>query len=83
MVCGCFLLESAKDQLLRVDPTRQHVPPCVRYGTNCLLIRHLRVCVLFESNGEGYGYTWDRPGARGAREGETLVECKADPKEPF
>jgi hypothetical protein len=57
MVCGRFLLESAKDQFLGVEPRRQHVPPRVRYGTACLLIRELWVCVLFGSNGEGYGYT--------------------------
>jgi hypothetical protein len=57
MVGGQFLLESAKDQFLGVDPPPgQHVPPRVRYGTACLLIRELWLCVLFESNGEGYGY---------------------------
>jgi hypothetical protein len=59
------------------------VPQRVRYGTTCLLIMELCVCVLFESNREGYGYIWDPPGPRGAREGETLAECKTDPKEPF
>jgi hypothetical protein len=59
------------------------VRPCVRYGTTCLLIKELWVCVLFESNGEGCGYTWDPPSARGARDGETLAKCKADPKEPL
>jgi hypothetical protein len=48
-----------------------------------LLIRELWVCVLFESNREGYGYTWDPPGARGARDGETVTECKTNPKEPL
>jgi hypothetical protein len=57
MICGRFLLELAKDQLLGVDPPGQHVSPRVRYGTACLLIRELWVCVLFESNEEGYGYT--------------------------
>jgi hypothetical protein len=33
------VLESAKDQILGVDPPGQHVPPRVRYGTACLLIR--------------------------------------------
>jgi hypothetical protein len=61
MVCGWFLLELAKDWLLGVDPPGQQVPPRVRYGTTCLLIRELWVCVLFESNREGYGYTWDPP----------------------
>jgi hypothetical protein len=45
MVCVQFLLESAKDRFLGVDPPGQHVPPCVRYGMACLLIRELWVCV--------------------------------------
>jgi hypothetical protein len=57
MVGGWFLLESSKDWFLGVDPPGQHVPPCLRYGTTCLLIRELLVCVLFESKEEGYGYT--------------------------
>jgi hypothetical protein len=81
MVCGWFFLDSARDRFLGVDPLGQHVPPRVWYGTTCLLIRELWVCALFESNGEGYGYTWDPPGARGARDGETFAECKIDQKE--
>jgi hypothetical protein len=81
MVGGRFLLESSKDRFLGVDPLGQHVPPRVRYGTTYLLIRELWVFVLFETNGEGYGYTWDPSGARGARDGESLAECKTDPKE--
>jgi hypothetical protein len=59
MVCGCFLLESAKDWFLGVDPPGQHMSPHVRCGKTCLLIRELWVCVMFESNKEGYGYCWD------------------------
>jgi hypothetical protein len=33
------MLESAKDRVLRVDTPGQQVPPRVRYGTTCLLIR--------------------------------------------
>jgi hypothetical protein len=33
------MLESTKDQILGVDTPRQHVPPRVRYGIACLLIR--------------------------------------------
>jgi hypothetical protein len=77
------VLESAKHLFLGVDPPGQHVPPRVWYGMTCLIIRELWECVLFESNGEGYGYTWDPPGARGTREGETLVECNTGPKEPL
>jgi hypothetical protein len=83
MVCGWFFFESAKDWFLGVDPLGQHVSPHVRYRTACLLIREFWVCVLFESNREVYGYTWDPPGARGARDGETLAECKTGPKEPL
>jgi hypothetical protein len=36
-------LESAKDRILGVDTPGQHVPPCVRYGTACLLIRYARL----------------------------------------
>jgi hypothetical protein len=33
------MLESAKDRVIGVDTTGQQVPPHVRYGTTCLLIR--------------------------------------------
>jgi hypothetical protein len=36
MVCGWFLLESAKDWLLGVYPLGQHVSS---YGTSCWIIR--------------------------------------------
>jgi hypothetical protein len=39
------MLEFAKDQILGVDPPEQHVPPCVRYGTACLLISYVVGCV--------------------------------------
>jgi hypothetical protein len=83
MVGERFLLKSAKDQFLGVDSPGQHVPPRVWYGMTCLLIRELWVCFLFESNGEGYGNTWDLPGARGAQDGESLAECKTNPKKPL
>jgi hypothetical protein len=34
------VLESAKDRILGVDTTGQYVPPRVRYGAACLLIRN-------------------------------------------
>jgi hypothetical protein len=83
MVCGLFLLKSTKDRFLGVNPLGQHVPLCIRYATTCLLIRKLWVCVLLESNREGYGYTWDLPSARGTRDGESLAECKTDLEEPL
>jgi hypothetical protein len=33
------MLESAKDRVIRVDTTGQQMPPRVRYGISCLLIR--------------------------------------------
>jgi hypothetical protein len=39
------MLEFAKDQILRIDPPEQHVPPRVRYGTTCLLISYVVGCV--------------------------------------
>jgi hypothetical protein len=34
------VLESAKGRFLEVDTPGQHVPPRVRYGAACLLIRN-------------------------------------------
>jgi hypothetical protein len=36
-----WLLKSAKDRILGVDTPGQHVPPRVRYGKACLLIRNI------------------------------------------
>jgi hypothetical protein len=33
------MLKSAKDRVIGVDTPGQQVPPRVRYGTDCLLIR--------------------------------------------
>jgi hypothetical protein len=33
------MLKSAKGRVIGVDTPGQQVPPCVRYGTTCLLIR--------------------------------------------
>jgi hypothetical protein len=33
------MLESAKDRVIGVDTPGEQVPPRVRYGTSCLLIR--------------------------------------------
>jgi hypothetical protein len=38
------MLKFAKDQVLGVDTAGQQVPPCVRYGTACLLIRNAVGC---------------------------------------
>jgi hypothetical protein len=39
------MLESTKDRILGVGTLGQHVPPCDRYGTTCLLIRNTIGCV--------------------------------------
>jgi hypothetical protein len=38
-VMWLVMLESFKDRVIGVDTTGQHMPPRVRYGTTCLLIR--------------------------------------------
>jgi hypothetical protein len=38
-VMWIVMLESAKVRVLGVDTPGQQVPPCVRYGMACLLIR--------------------------------------------
>jgi hypothetical protein len=44
-VMWLVMLESAKDRILGVDTPGQHVPPHVRYGMACLLIRYVVGCV--------------------------------------
>jgi hypothetical protein len=44
-VMWLVMLESAKDQILGVDPLEQHVPPRVWYGMASLLIRYAIGCV--------------------------------------
>jgi hypothetical protein len=43
-VIWIVMLESAKDRVLGVDTLGQQVPPCVWYGTTCLLIRDVVGC---------------------------------------
>jgi hypothetical protein len=43
-VMWCVMLKSAEDQVLGVDTLGQHVPPRVRYGMACLLIRDAVGC---------------------------------------
>jgi hypothetical protein len=40
-----IMLESVNDQVIGVDTLGQQVPPCVRYGTACPLIRDVVGCV--------------------------------------
>jgi hypothetical protein len=44
-VMWLVMLEYAKDWILGVDTSRQHVPPRVQYGMACLLIRYVVGCV--------------------------------------
>jgi hypothetical protein len=44
-VMWLVMLESAKDWILGVDTSGQHVPPLIRYGTAWLLIRYDVGCV--------------------------------------
>jgi hypothetical protein len=59
------MLESAKDRVIRVDTPGQQVPPCVQYGTTCLLIRDAVGSVPCLDEWE-FGVV-TRPGSHGAR----------------
>jgi hypothetical protein len=59
------MLESAKDRVIGVDTPGQQVPPHVRYGTACLLIRDA-VGSVPSSNEWEFGVV-TRPGSHGAR----------------
>jgi hypothetical protein len=59
------ILESAKDRVIGVDTPGQQVPPRVRYGTACLLIRDAVESVPCSDEWE-FGIV-TRPGSHGAR----------------
>jgi hypothetical protein len=59
------MLESSKDQVIGVDTPGQQVPPHVRYGTACLLIRDTLGSVPCSDEWEFDVVT--RPGSHGAR----------------
>jgi hypothetical protein len=59
------MLESAKDQVIGVDTPGQQVPPRVRYGTACLLIRDYVESVPFSDEWKISVVT--RLGSHGAR----------------
>jgi hypothetical protein len=59
------MLESTKDRVIGVDITGQQVPPRVRYGTACLLIRDVVGSVPCSDEWE-FGVV-TRAGSHGAR----------------
>jgi hypothetical protein len=59
------MLESTKDRVIGLDTSGQQVPPRVRYGTACLLIRGVVGCVPC-SDELGIGVV-TRLGSHGAR----------------
>jgi hypothetical protein len=59
------MLESAKDRVIGVDTQGQQVPPRVRYGTTCLLIRDAVGSVPCSDEWE-FGVVTP-PGSHGAR----------------
>jgi hypothetical protein len=59
------MLKSAKDRVIGVDTPGQQVPPQVRYGTNCLLIRDVVGSVACSDEWE-FGVV-THPGSHGAR----------------
>jgi hypothetical protein len=64
-VVWMVMLESAKDRVLGVDTLGHQVPPRVKYGTSCLLIRDDVGSVPCSNEWEIGIVT--RPGSHGAR----------------
>jgi hypothetical protein len=64
-VMWMVMLKSAKDRVIGVDTPEQQVPPRVRYGMTCLLIRGV-VGSVHCSNEWEFGVV-TRPGSHGAR----------------
>jgi hypothetical protein len=60
-----IMLKSAKDRVLGVDTPGQQVPPRIRYGTTCLLIRDAVGSVPCSEEWKIGIVT--RPGSHGAR----------------
>jgi hypothetical protein len=63
-VMWLVMLESTKDRVSGVDPPRQHVPPRVRYGTACWLIRKALVSLSYRNCGTGIAIPTRPQGAR-------------------
>jgi hypothetical protein len=59
------MLESDKDWILGVDTPEQYVPPRVRYGTACWLIRKALVSISCRKRGTGMAIPTRPQGARG------------------
>jgi hypothetical protein len=59
------MLESARDRVIGVDTLGQQVPPCVWYGTSCLLIRDAMRSVPYSNECE-FGVV-NHPGSHDAR----------------
>jgi hypothetical protein len=64
-VMWMVMLKSAKDRVIGVDTPEQQVPPRVRYGMTCLLIRGVVESVHCSNEWE-FGVV-TRPGSHGAR----------------
>jgi hypothetical protein len=59
------MLKSAKDRIIGVDTTGQHVPPRDQYGMTCLLIRDVVGSMLCSDGWETVLVT--RPSSHGVR----------------
>jgi hypothetical protein len=65
-VMWIVMLESVKDRILGVDTLGLHVPPHVRYGTACWLIRKALVSLSCWKSGTGMAIPTRPQGASGA-----------------
>jgi hypothetical protein len=65
-VMWIVMLESSKDRIVGVDTSGQHVPPRVRYGTACWLIRKALVSLSCWMSGTSMAIPTRPQGAKGA-----------------
>jgi hypothetical protein len=77
-VMWLVMLESAKDRVLGVDTPGQHVPPHVRYGTACWLIRKALVSLSCRKRETGMAIPTRPRGARRAW-GYTIIPNRGKP----
>jgi hypothetical protein len=75
-VMWLVMLEYAKDQILGVDTSGQHVPPRVRFGMTCLLIRAAMGSVLCSDEWE---VTWSFAQAHMVQEGSWCCDYPGKP----
>jgi hypothetical protein len=75
-VMWLVMLKSVKDRIIEVDTHGQRVPPHVRYGTTCLLIRNVVGSVPYSDEWE---VTWSLAQAHMVQQGPWYCDYPRKP----